>query len=210
MDNCKFESRPMVLASASPRRRGFLHQLGYPFEVVTPATEEKVRPGEDATDYVLRNALEKAADVAGRVAAGSVVVAADTVVVLRGRIMEKPRSVDDAHGMLRALSGQVHQVITGFCVRGPSRDGAEAIRSLAVSTDVEFKELSDQEIAAYVHSGEPMDKAGAYAIQGRAAYMIRQIRGSYTNVVGLPLTELVEVLGVEFGVWPTFHGLAGA
>ncbi len=203
-------SRPLVLASASPRRRGFLHQLGYPFEVVTPATAEEPRPDEDATAYVLRNAREKAADVAGRVAAGAVVIAADTVVVLRGRIMEKPQSAADAHAMLRALSGQVHQVITGCCVRGPGRDGKPAERSFAVATDVEFKELPDAEIDAYIASGEPMDKAGAYAIQGRAAYMIRQIRGSYTNVVGLPLTELVEILEDEFGVQPTFHGPAGA
>ena len=202
--------RSVVLASASPRRRGFLHQLGYHFEVVTPATEEKARPGESPTDYVLRNAAEKSADVAGRVAPGAVVIAADTVVVLRGRIMEKPRSESDAHEMLRSLSGQVHQVVTGFCVRGPDRAGAPAVRALAVSTDVEFKQLADAEIDAYVRSGEPMDKAGAYAIQGRAAYMIRQIRGSYTNVVGLPLTELVEILAAEFGVEPTFHGAAGA
>ena len=200
----------MVLASASPRRRGFLHQLGYHFEVVTPATEEKHRPGEGAAEYVLRNASEKAQDVEERVAAGSVVIAADTGVVLRGRIMEKPGSEAGAHEMLRALSGQVHQVITGFCVRGPGRTGAETVRALAVSTDVEFKELTDAEIDAYIRSGEPMDKAGAYAIQGRAAYMIRQIRGSYTNVVGLPLTELVEILANEFGVQPTFHGPAGA
>ena len=199
-----------MLASASPRRRGFLHQLGYPFEAVTPATEEKARPGEDATAYVRRNAAEKAADVAGRVAPGAVVIAADTVVVLRGRIMEKPKSVADAHGMLRALSGQVHQVITGFCVRGPDRHGAGTVRVESVATDVEFKELGDAEIAAYIESGEPMDKAGAYAIQGRAAYMIRRIRGSYTNVVGLPLTELEEILAGVFGVQPTFHGPAGA
>ncbi|MGD9781092.1 MAG: nucleoside triphosphate pyrophosphatase [Kiritimatiellia bacterium] len=210
MEKSNFESRPLVLASASPRRRGFLHQLGYAFEVVTPATEEKVRPGESAAEYVLRNASEKAQDVASRVAAGAVVIAADTVVVLRGRIMEKPGSEAHACEMLQALSGQVHQVITGVCVRGPGRDGAEKARALAVSTDVEFKELSDGEIAGYVHSGEPMDKAGAYAIQGRAAYMIRQIRGSYTNVVGLPLTELEEILADEFGVKPTFHGPAGA
>lgn len=210
MEKSNFGSRPLVLASASPRRRGFLHQLGYSFEVVTPATEEKSRPGEGAADYVRRNASEKAQDVARRVAAGAVVIAADTVVVLRGRIMEKPRSESDAHGMLRALSGQVHQVITGVCVRGPGRQGAEKVCALAVSTDVEFKELADDEIAAYIHSGEPMDKAGAYAIQGRAAYMIRQIRGSYTNVVGLPLTELEEILADEFGVKPTFHGPAGA
>lgn len=210
MDESNSGSRPVVLASASPRRRGFLHQLGYAFEVVTPATEEKARPGEGAEDYVRRNAAEKAADVAARVAAGAVVIAADTVVVLRGRIMEKPASEADAHAMLRALSGQVHQVITGVCVRGPGRDGAPAAKSFAVSTDVEFKALPDEEIAAYIRSGEPMDKAGAYAIQGRAAYMIRRIAGSYTNVVGLPLTELEELLAKEFGVKPTFHGPAGA
>jgi septum formation protein len=210
MEKSNFESRPVILASASPRRRGFLHQLGYQFEVVTPATEEKVRPGEGATDYVLRNASEKAQDVAGRVAANSVVIAADTVVVLGGQIMEKPGTEAEARHMLRALSGQVHQVITGVCVRGPGRGGAPLARAFSVSTDVEFKKLPDEEIDAYIHSGEPMDKAGAYAIQGRAAYMIRQIRGSYTNVVGLPLTELEEVLARDFGVKPTFHGPAGA
>ena len=210
MEKSNSGSRPLVLASASPRRRGFLHQLGYPFEVVTPATEEKARPGESATEYVLRNAAEKSADVAGRVAAGAVVIAADTVVVLRGRIMEKPQSAADAADMLQALSGQVHQVITGVCVRGPGRNGRPAVHAFAVSTDVEFTRLSEAEIAAYIASGEPMDKAGAYAIQGRAAYMIRQIRGSYTNVVGLPLTELVEILAADFGIRPTFHGPAGA
>ena len=210
MEKSSSESRPLVLASASPRRRGFLHQLGYRFEVVTPATEEKARLGEGAADYVLRNAAEKSQDVASRVAPGAVIVAADTVVVLRGRIMEKPRSENDALEMLRSLSGQIHQVITGFCVRGPGPDGTGKVRSSAVSTDVEFKDLSDEEIAAYIRSGEPMDKAGAYAIQGRAAYMIRQIRGAYTNVVGLPLTELEEILADEFGVKPTFHGPAGA
>ena len=103
MDTTNSGTRSVVLASASPRRRGFLHQLGYHFEVVTPATEEKARPGEIPTDYVLRNAQEKSADVAGRVAAGAVVIAADTVVVLRGRIMEKPRSERDAHEMLHAI-----------------------------------------------------------------------------------------------------------
>ena len=210
MEKSNFESRPMVLASASPRRRGFLHQLGYHFEVVTPATEEQARPGEGAAEYVLRNAREKAADVAGRVPAGAVVVAADTVVVLRGRIMEKPRSEAGAHEMLRSLSGQVHQVITGLCVRGPDWGGAERVRAEAVSTDVEFRVLADEEIEAYIRSGEPMDKAGAYAIQGRGAYMIRRIHGSYTNVVGLPMTELVEMLSGVFGVMPSYHGPAGA
>ena len=209
MEKSNSGSRHLVLASASPRRRGFLHQLGYDFEVVKPETEEKAKPGEGATEYVLRNAAEKAADVAGRVAAGAVVVAADTVVVREGRIMEKPADEEHAREMLRALGGHVHQVVTGVCVR--EAGGAPAkVRTFSVSTDVEFKELPEEEIDAYVRSGEPMDKAGAYAIQGRAAYMIRQIRGSYTNVVGLPLTEVEETLSKEFGVKPTFHGPAGA
>jgi septum formation protein len=210
MDPLPSGSRHLVLASASPRRRGYLHQLGYDFEAVTPQTEEKPRAGETPEAYVRRNALEKSADVAGRVSPRAVVVAADTVVVLRGRIMEKPAGAEGAREMLRALSGQVHQVITGVCVRGRGADGAEKMRSFAVTTDVEFKALPDEEIEAYLASGEPMDKAGAYAIQGRAAYMIRRIAGSYTNVVGLPLTELEETLSAEFGVKPTFHGPAGA
>lgn len=210
MEKLNTENQSLVLASASPRRRGFLHQLGYQFEVVSPETEEKTRPGEEALDYVLRNAMEKAADVAARVPPGSVVIAADTVVVLRGRIMEKPLSESGAQEMLRSLSGQTHQVITGFCVRGRNAAGVDVNRSKAVSTDVEFKRLTDEEIVAYIRSGEPMDKAGAYAIQGRASYMIRQIRGSYTNVVGLPLTELEELLAEEFGVKPSYHGPAGA
>ena len=199
-----------MLASASPRRRGYLHQLGYDFEAVTPRTEEKPREGETPEGYVRRNAREKSADVAGRVSPQAVVVAADTVVALGGRIMEKPAGAEGAREMLRALSGQVHQVITGVCVRGKGADGAEQECVFAVTTDVEFKALPDEEIEAYLASGEPMDKAGAYAIQGRAAYMIRRISGSYTNVVGLPLTELEETLSREFGVKPTFHGPAGA
>jgi len=171
----------------------------------SPETEEKARSGESATDYVLRNALEKAREVAGRVEENEVVVGADTVVVLRGHIMEKPKSESDAQEMLQALSGETHQVITGVAVCGQGKNGKEIVRSLAVSTDVEFKELLDEEILAYIRSGEPMDKAGAYAIQGGAAYMIRQIRGSYTNVVGLPLTELVAILSDEFGVKPTLQ-----
>lgn len=210
MDPSSSGGRHLVLASASPRRRGYLHQLGYDFEARSPQTEERSRAGETPEAYVLRNAREKSADVAGRVPPQAVVVAADTVVVLRGRIMEKPAGAEGAHEMLRSLSGRVHQVITGVCVRGRGADGAEKVRSFAVTTDVEFKELPDEEIAAYIASGEPMDKAGAYAIQGRAAYMIRRISGSYTNVVGLPLTELEETLSKEFGVKPTFHGPAGA
>ncbi len=210
MDPSKSPTRHLVLASASPRRRGYLHQLGYDFEVMAPEIEEKPCPNEAAAAYVLRNAREKSAAVIPRAPSGAVVVAADTVVVLNGRIMEKPETPAHAHDMLRALSGHTHQVITAVCIRCAESPGAEIVRSFAVTTDVEFKDLPDDEIEAYIRSGEPLDKAGAYAIQGRAAYMIRQIRGSYTNVVGLPLTELEEVLSGDFGVKPTFHGPAGA
>lgn len=195
----------LILASASPRRRGFFEQLGYAFDVRVPRTEEKPEPGESAADYVMRNAGEKAEAVVSGLPDGITVVAADTVVVLDGRIMEKPGSEEGAREMLESLSGRTHQVMTAFCVCRKESDGTETRRSDLVSTDVEFKELSLSEIAAYIHSGEPMDKAGAYAIQGGAAYMVRQIRGSYTNVVGLPLTELVGVLAETFGIRPPFH-----
>jgi septum formation protein len=190
----------LVLASGSPRRREYFERMGYAFEVVRPGTEERVRGGETARDYVERNAAEKAAEVARREGPGTVVVSADTVVVLGDEILEKPKDAADARRMLRELSGATHQVMTGLCIR-EGGDGGKEVRTVVV-TDVEFKPLEEGEIEAYIASGEPMDKAGAYAIQGRAAYMIREIRGSYTNVVGLPLAETVDVLAGMFGVRP--------
>ena len=203
--------RKLILASASPRRRGYLHQLGYQFEVVIPDTVERPQDGECATEYVVRNAREKAALIAAQVAEdNAVVIAADTVVVLDGRIMEKPDGTEGAFEMLRSLSGNTHEVISGVCVQGVAPNGEERIIGFSVTTQVVFRHLPDAEIMAYIESGEPMDKAGAYAIQGRAAYMIERIVGSYTNVVGLPLSELVEVLSSDFDIHPTFHGAAGA
>lgn len=194
------EPHALILASGSPRRREFFKRMGWEFSVVKPGTEERVHPGETPEQYVKRNAEEKsAAALAAAEAKGgkpAVVVAADTVVVQDGRILEKPRDEADAARMLRELSGRCHQVMTGLCVRT-----AEGFRSRTVVTDVEFKVLGEEEITAYIRSGEPMDKAGAYAIQGLAAYMIRSVRGSYTNVVGLPLAETVEELEA-FGFVP--------
>ena len=190
----------LILASGSPRRREYFERMGYAFEVVRPGTEERVRGGERARDYVERNAAEKAAEVARRVGPGAVVVSADTVVVRGEELLEKPKDAADARRMLRELSGATHQVMTGLCIREGGDGGKEA--RTVVTTDVEFKELGDEEIEAYIASGEPMDKAGAYAIQGLAAYMIRAIRGSYTNVVGLPLAETVDILSGTFGVKP--------
>lgn len=181
----------LILASGSPRRREFFTRMGWPFTVIRPGTEEKAHQGEAPAEYARRNAVEKAADALTLSGLGSraLVVAADTIVVLGPRVLEKPRSEAEARRMLQDLSGRTHQVMTGLCVRTDRKIHAET-----VITDVEFKRLTDAEIEAYIRSGEPMDKAGAYAIQGLAAYMIRSIRGSYTNVVGLPLTETLEAL----------------
>ena len=187
--------RKLVLASGSPRRKRFFEMMGWPFEILVPGTEERARENEAPSDYTRRNAEEKAAAalaLAGD-ADGTVVVAADTIVVQGNRILEKPKDEAEAGRMLRALSGHVHHVMSGVCVMDRQRK-----LSQTVITEVQFKELSDEEILAYIRTGEPMDKAGAYGIQGHAAYMVRAIRGSYTNVVGLPLTETVEMLR-EFG-----------
>ena len=192
------ENLSLILASGSPRRREFFTRMGWTFTVVKPGTEERVHPGETPEQYVRRNAEEKAADALALsgIADRAVAVAADTIVVQDGRILEKPKDPADAHRMLRELSGRTHQVMTGLCIRT-----ADAMHSRTVVTDVEFKDLTDAEIDAYIRTGEPMDKAGAYAIQGLAAYMIRSVRGSYTNVVGLPLAETVEALA-PFGFTP--------
>jgi septum formation protein len=173
----------LILASQSPRRSEILRQAGIPFVVKPADVDESVHPGELAEDYVRRVAEEKA--MAVEKAAGDVVLGADTVVVIRGEILGKPRDRADAVRMLAQLAGREHEVITGICLR---RD-AELLHDRAV-TRVWFTPLTRQEIEQYVASGEPMDKAGAYAIQGLASKFIKRIDGSYTNVVGLPI-ELV-------------------
>jgi septum formation protein len=186
-------SRLVVLASSSPRRRRFLEELGIPFKVVLPRTDESPEEGESPLHFARRAAAEKAREVARRAGKNAMVVAADTIVVLGRRILGKPRNSADARRMLRALSGRRHEVMTGVCVI----NGAKR-RSFVSRTAVEFKKLTKQEIEFYVASGEPMDKAGAYAIQGLGSFMVRAIRGSYTNVVGLPVAELLVVLDREF------------
>jgi len=201
----------IVLASSSPRRRALLGQLGIPFRVVAPEVDEIPGEGEAPEAFAVRAAREKAAAVAqtlGDAPPGPLIVAADTIVVLRGCILGKPRDAREARDMLRALSGNHHQVMTGLCVLHAGRPGDGEIDRLVV-TDVEMKPLHQVEIEAYVDSGEPMDKAGAYAIQGQGGYMIRAIRGSYTNVVGLPMTELHEILTERFGVKIPARGHGG-
>jgi len=174
----------LTLASASPRRRELLEQLGFVLRIRPAQTDESPLPGEPPRDYVLRVASEKA-----RAVAGDAVLAADTAVVLGSTILGKPRDAADARRMLRALSGVRHQVLTGVCVRG---GGAE--RTAVVAAEVQLDPLSDAQIDWYVATGEPLDKAGAYAIQGLAGAFVRELRGSVSNVVGLPLAETLELL----------------
>ena len=182
----------LVLASASPRRRDLLTQAGYTFQVIPAEVCEDVRPGEEPIPYVLRLAREKAEVVAqspellalvAGAADSAVVLGADTTVVApTGEILGKPENDADAARMLRMLSGATHQVITGLAVVA-----AGATEVAAEVTHVTFSSLSDENIAGYIASGEPHGKAGAYAIQGRAARWIPRIHGCYFNVVGLPL-----------------------
>ncbi len=170
----------LVLASRSPRRSELLRAAGFDFIVRVADVDETPRSGENPADYVLRVAEEKARAVIS--SDNEVVLAADTTVVLGNAIMlGKPLDSADAAGMLRALSGKRHDVITGVC----RRRGEDILRDIA-STAVWFAPLTDRQIQDYVDSGEPMDKAGAYGIQGLASRFIERIDGSYSNVVGLP------------------------
>lgn len=180
---------PLILASGSPRRRELLERVGIAIEVRPPDIDESVHPGEHAAAYARRVASEKAAAVA-QAAPGRWVLAADTVVEVGGAILGKAADGAEAAAMLEQLSGQVHRVITAFCLRGP----AGAVRERAVTTEVEFRALGRDEIDQYVAAGEWVGKAGAYAVQGMAAAMVSRVAGSITNVIGLPLAEVVDEL----------------
>jgi nucleoside triphosphate pyrophosphatase len=178
----------IVLASASPRRQELLRSAGISFEVQAADIVETPLPGEGAKECAERLAREKALAVAQK-RPNDAVLGADTVVVIDGRMLAKPVDAADAFRMLRLLSGRVHQVITGVCVvvGGQWAMGSE-------TTAVRMSEVSDEEIREYVATGEPMDKAGAYAIQGRAARWIPRIEGDYSNVVGLPVALVWRML----------------
>ncbi len=184
----------VVLASQSPRRRELLASVGVSVEVRPSTTDESVRPGEVADAYVRRLAREKAEAVPA--SEGELVLAADTAVVLGSEILGKPRDEADAHRMLRALSGSTHVVLTGVHARvHPGPAGEIRSETIAVSSAVRFVTLSDERIAWYVATGEPLDKAGAYAVQGAGGSLVRGIAGSVSNVVGLPLAETLALLG---------------
>jgi len=185
-------NRPLILASASPRRQELLREAGIPFEVHPAHIAEERKPGELALHYVLRLAEEKARAVAGRFP-GRYVLGADTTVVADEHVLEKPADHADALGMLNLLSGRAHQVITAVSLVKPN--GRSDTR--ACTTQVFFRKLSEEEIQRYVASQEPMDKAGAYAIQGGAAGFADRMEGEYSNVVGLPLSLVTEMLRVN-------------
>ena len=177
----------LILASTSPRRSELLKSAGLVFEVLRPDSDEELHDGETPVVYAVRTAREKAESV--QVQPGTIILGADTVVAAEGYILGKPADADDAKAMLRLLSGKMHEVITGVCLRS-----AEKTVCFHTATAVLFRDLSEAEIAAYVATGDPLDKAGAYAIQNGAAGMVRRIDGSYSNVVGLPLCEVIEAL----------------
>jgi septum formation protein len=178
-------SPPLVLASASPRRRALLEQLGIPLHVDPAHLDENVRAGETAERYVLRLAREKAEAVQLR-HRNATVLAADTSVVLDGAVLGKPATADEALAMLRRLAGHTHQVMTAVAVAG----AGERLVSAAVT----FAPADEDTLRWYVATGEPMDKAGAYAVQGIGGFLVERIEGSHSAVVGLPLVETLALL----------------
>jgi septum formation protein len=180
----------LILASSSPRRQQLLRQIGLEFDVVPSDVREDFIGGESPRDHVLRLAELKAQRVA-QVYPNRWVIGADTAVAVDGMILGKPQTEQEAHRMLLALSGRNHRVFTGVSVCHRAKGKGETI---AVETEVRMKTLTREEVAWYIRTGEPFDKAGGYAIQGKGAFMVQRIEGSYTNVVGLPLCELLEML----------------
>lgn len=194
----------IILASRSPRRSELLEMMKIPFEVVVSKVEERLKEKEDPKDGCMRLALMKAFDVCDRLEETSKderwVIGADTLVVANGSVLGIPKSYDHARDMLQKLGGREHWVFTSFAVVNSVTRGWEAE---LVGTLVKIKELEDQEIERYLQTGEPFDKAGAYAVQGIGSFMVEKIFGSYTNVVGLPMTELIQVL-IKMGALPGF------
>ena len=182
----------IILASASPRRRELLAQLGYAFEVIPSQAAEDEVAGDSPQQHVMRLSRDKACEVATRdKITGRWVVGSDTIVLRDEEILGKPQNDEEAARMLRSLAGRSHEVLSGYAVL----DRATGEQRLGVvTTKVCFRALTEAEISGYIASREPADKAGAYAIQGLGAFMVSRIEGSYSNVVGLPLCELVQAL----------------
>lgn len=192
----KFNQDPtLILASQSPRRRYLLKQAGLNFTVIPSRFDENSVSLSSPETYVRILAEAKAQDISIKYPE-SWVIGADTIVLINGTILGKPNSRDEARTMLKRLSGQTHQVLTGYCICCKAK--AESF-SETITTEVLFKNLTDKEIEWYIHTEEPFDKAGAYAIQGWGTFIVKSIHGSYTNVVGLPVCEVIEFL-IQKGV----------
>lgn len=190
----------IILASASPRRRELLENMGLDFSViVSDADEDGIDVAVPPEIYVQELALLKATAAAKKILdkEDSLIISADTVVVYDNKVLGKPKDEAEAKAMLKMLSGRIHQVYTGFCVLR-MKDALTVCKS--VCTDVRFKNLTDEKIEKYVATKEPMDKAGSYGIQGFGAMLIDAIKGDYFNVVGLPVSELAEILETEFNL----------
>ena len=184
--------RKLILASKSPRRAEILRAVGWPFEAVAANIDETRAPDEDAVSYVKRLAHTKAATVAERVP-GRVILGADTIVVIDGEILGQPGDAENARRMLNLLSGKWHEVLTGVALINDQSQDARVVVDHAV-TRVRFGQMSEEEVDWYVATHEPLDKAGAYAIQGHAALFIEEVQGDYFNIVGLPIRLIYELL----------------
>jgi septum formation protein len=198
------QSRGLVLASASPRRREILGQLGVAFRVIPSGIDERLLDGESPEAHVQRLAREKAAEVRQRLEAEAtqpVVLAADTIVLIDTLVLGKPQDDADGLRMLQLLSGRTHRVLTALAL---CEVGGAFRHAALFATDVTFRALDEQSAAAYVASGEGRDKAGSYAIQGLGAGLVLRIAGSYTNVVGMPAAETIDLLKLAgvLAAWP--------
>lgn len=187
--------RPLILASGSPRRQSLLGSLGVEFRVITSNAHEP-NTGDTPSEIVIQNAIIKRDDVAATTSEPAIIIAADTLVFYEEHVLPKPVDFDDARRMLRLLSGKTHQVLTGLALvdteTGQTVEGAE-------TTDVTFRDLSDDEIEHFVHIVEPLDRAGAYTVDGPGTLIVASYRGCYQNVLGLPMVRLYGLMG-ELGV----------
>ncbi len=192
-------SNPFILASASPRRQELLRSVGFKFKTIPAHVNEDYINGESPREHVKRLARDKARAIA-RKYPGSWVLGADTIVVIDGLILGKPKNKTQARQMLERLSGREHKVFTGFTL---SHAASRSIKTKVIQSAVQFKHICAGEMEWYTACDEPYDKAGGYAVQGKGAYFIQSIRGSYTNVIGLPLCEVLEELkkmgAINFG-----------
>jgi septum formation protein len=192
----------LVLASSSPRRKELLESVGIDFEIIAPSCDESLLEKETPENYVIRIATDKSLSVSKKLQGDCLVIGADTAVVVDNKVLGKPSNVTEAKEMLRKISGRAHHVLTAFSITKPVD---EVLHNHVVGTEVVVKTLEPEEIEGYIKTTEPMDKAGAYGIQGIGAFMIKEIRGSYTNVVGLPLVEIIDVLK-KLGALELFSG----